>query len=47
MTSPRDFLNVVDYLVPELQRRGRYKTEYKGKTLRRISPHSADLRRMG
>ena len=34
MTSPRDFLNVVDYLVPELQRRGRYKTEYKGKTLR-------------
>jgi alkanesulfonate monooxygenase SsuD/methylene tetrahydromethanopterin reductase-like flavin-dependent oxidoreductase (luciferase family) len=34
MTTPRDFLNVVDYLVPELQRRGRYRTRYPGKTLR-------------
>jgi FMN-dependent oxidoreductase (nitrilotriacetate monooxygenase family) len=34
MTTPRDFLNVVDYLVPELQRRGRYRTSYPGKTLR-------------
>jgi alkanesulfonate monooxygenase SsuD/methylene tetrahydromethanopterin reductase-like flavin-dependent oxidoreductase (luciferase family) len=32
-TSPRDFLNVVDFLVPELQRRGRYRTVYEGKTL--------------
>jgi FMN-dependent oxidoreductase (nitrilotriacetate monooxygenase family) len=32
-TSPRDFLNVVDFLVPELQRRGRYRTAYEGKTL--------------
>ena len=34
MTTPRDFLNVVDYLVPELQRRGRYRKEYPGATLR-------------
>jgi hypothetical protein len=34
MTTPRDFLNVVDYLVPELQRRGRYRTRYPGKTLK-------------
>jgi FMN-dependent oxidoreductase (nitrilotriacetate monooxygenase family) len=31
---PRDLLNVVDYLVPELQRRGRFRTKYAGKTLR-------------
>jgi FMN-dependent oxidoreductase (nitrilotriacetate monooxygenase family) len=31
--SPRDLLNVVDFLVPELQRRGRFRTEYTGKTL--------------
>lgn len=31
---PRDLLNVIDYLVPELQRRGRFRTEYKGQTLR-------------
>jgi FMN-dependent oxidoreductase (nitrilotriacetate monooxygenase family) len=34
MTTPRDFLNVVDYLVPELQRRGRYRKAYPGNTLR-------------
>ena len=32
--TPRDLLNVVDFLVPELQRRGRYRREYTGKTLR-------------
>ena len=31
--SPRDLLNVVDFLVPELQRRGRFRTEYAGTTL--------------
>jgi len=34
MTTPRDYLDVVDFLVPELQRRGRYKTAYKEGTLR-------------
>jgi FMN-dependent oxidoreductase (nitrilotriacetate monooxygenase family) len=32
-STPRDLLNVVDFLVPELQRRGRFRTEYRGKTL--------------
>jgi FMN-dependent oxidoreductase (nitrilotriacetate monooxygenase family) len=33
--APRDImLNLVDYLVPELQRRGRYRRSYEGKTLR-------------
>jgi alkanesulfonate monooxygenase SsuD/methylene tetrahydromethanopterin reductase-like flavin-dependent oxidoreductase (luciferase family) len=27
-STPRDLLNVVDFLVPELQRRGRFRTEY-------------------
>jgi FMN-dependent oxidoreductase (nitrilotriacetate monooxygenase family) len=31
--TPRDLLNVVDFLIPELQRRGRFRTEYEGKTL--------------
>jgi FMN-dependent oxidoreductase (nitrilotriacetate monooxygenase family) len=31
--SPRDLLNVVDFLVPELQRRGRFRTSYEGETL--------------
>ena len=31
---PRDILSVVDLLIPELQRRGRYRTAYAGKTLR-------------
>ena len=34
MATPRDLLNVVDYLVPELQRRGRFRTRYEGRTLR-------------
>ncbi len=33
-STPRDVLNVIDYLVPELQRRGRFRTSYEGKTLR-------------
>jgi FMN-dependent oxidoreductase (nitrilotriacetate monooxygenase family) len=33
-SSPRDLLNVVDFLVPELQRRGRFRTEYEGTTLK-------------
>ena len=33
--APRDVLqNIVNYLVPELQRRDRYRTSYEGKTLR-------------
>jgi FMN-dependent oxidoreductase (nitrilotriacetate monooxygenase family) len=32
--APRDLLGVVDYLVPELQRRGRFRREYMGDTLR-------------
>jgi hypothetical protein len=30
--TPRELLSVVDFLVPELQRRGRFRTEYEGKT---------------
>jgi FMN-dependent oxidoreductase (nitrilotriacetate monooxygenase family) len=33
-STPRDLLNVVDFLVPELRRRGLFRTEYDGKTLR-------------
>lgn len=32
--SPRDLLNVVDFLVPELQRRGRFRTEYESTLLK-------------
>jgi len=32
--TPRDLAGVVDYLVPELQRRGRFRTEYKSRLLR-------------
>lgn len=31
--SPRDLLNLVDFLIPELRRRGRFRTEYTGRTL--------------
>lgn len=34
MGVPRDLLNVIDFLIPELQRRGRFRTGYGGKTLR-------------
>ena len=29
-----DLAGIVEYLVPELQRRGRFRTEYTGRTLR-------------
>jgi len=32
--APRDLLNVVDFLVPELRRRGRFREAYEGNTLR-------------
>jgi FMN-dependent oxidoreductase (nitrilotriacetate monooxygenase family) len=32
-TTPRDIMDVVDLLVPELQRRGRFRTSYEGRTL--------------
>lgn len=32
--SPRDTLDVVEFLIPELQRRGRFRTQYEGRTLR-------------
>ncbi len=31
---PGDFVDIVDYLLPEMQRRGRLRTRYEGKTLR-------------
>jgi FMN-dependent oxidoreductase (nitrilotriacetate monooxygenase family) len=34
IATPRDLLNVVDFLIPELQRRGLYPTAYRGTTLR-------------
>jgi alkanesulfonate monooxygenase SsuD/methylene tetrahydromethanopterin reductase-like flavin-dependent oxidoreductase (luciferase family) len=34
ISTPRDLLNVTGYLVPELQRRGRFRTEYEGRTLK-------------
>ena len=52
---PETFVNVVDLLVPELQRRGRYKQAYRGGTLRdklfgraRLAePHPATVHRWG
>jgi FMN-dependent oxidoreductase (nitrilotriacetate monooxygenase family) len=32
--APRDLMNVVDFLVPELRRRGRFREAYEGTTLR-------------
>ncbi len=34
VSVPADLTRIVDLLVPELQRRGRFRTEYKGRTLR-------------
>ena len=34
ITSPGDLIGIVDLLVPELQRRGRFRTEYSRHTLR-------------
>ncbi len=33
VAMPHDMTNIVDLLVPELQRRGRYRTAYRGRTL--------------
>ncbi len=33
-SAQRDLLDVVDFLVPELRRRGRFRTKYEGRTLR-------------
>ncbi|MFL6795837.1 MAG: NtaA/DmoA family FMN-dependent monooxygenase [Xanthobacteraceae bacterium] len=33
-TTPRDMMDIVDFLIPELQRRGRFRTKYEGATLR-------------
>jgi len=34
VVTPETFVDIADLLVPELQRRGRYKTEYAAGTLR-------------
>ena len=34
VSTPHDWINVVGMLVPELQRRGRFRTRYEGRTLR-------------
>ena len=34
ISMPGDLFDMVAYLIPELQRRGRFRTEYRGKTLR-------------
>jgi alkanesulfonate monooxygenase SsuD/methylene tetrahydromethanopterin reductase-like flavin-dependent oxidoreductase (luciferase family) len=34
VSMPFDLANIVDLLVPELQRRGRFRREYRGRTLR-------------
>jgi long-chain alkane monooxygenase len=34
VVTPETFVDIADLLVPELQRRGRYKTEYRPGTLR-------------
>ena len=33
-TTPRDMMDIIDFLIPELQRRGRFRTRYEGRTLR-------------
>ena len=33
-TTPRDTMDIIDFLIPELQRRGRFRTKYEGATLR-------------
>jgi alkanesulfonate monooxygenase SsuD/methylene tetrahydromethanopterin reductase-like flavin-dependent oxidoreductase (luciferase family) len=33
VSMPHDLANIVDFLVPELQRRGRFRREYTGQTL--------------
>ena len=36
-TTPRDTMDIIDFLIPELQRRGRFRTSYEGSTLRENS----------
>jgi FMN-dependent oxidoreductase (nitrilotriacetate monooxygenase family) len=33
-STPRDMMDIIDFLIPELQRRGRFRTKYEGETLR-------------
>lgn len=33
-STPRDMMDIIDFLIPELQRRGRFRTKYEGATLR-------------
>jgi len=33
-STPRDTMDIIDFLIPELQRRGRFRTKYEGATLR-------------
>ena len=56
VVTPETFADVADLLVPELQRRGRYKTEYRPGTLREklfgagprlVVPHPGAVRRTG
>ncbi len=56
VVTPETFADVADLLVPELQRRGRYKTEYRPGTLREklfgngprlVLPHPGAARRTG
>lgn len=39
-STPRDMMDIIDFLIPELQRRGRFRTQYEGRTLRdNLSAH--------
>ena len=38
-TTPRDMMDIVDFLIPELQRRDRFRTRYEGRTLRENLSH--------
>ena len=33
-STPRDMMDIIDFLIPELQRRGLYRTRYDATTLR-------------
>ena len=39
-STPGDTIEIIDFLIPELQRRGRFRTKYEGETLREnLSAH--------
>jgi FMN-dependent oxidoreductase (nitrilotriacetate monooxygenase family) len=38
-TTPRDMMDIIDFLIPELQRRGRFRSRYEGRTLRENLSH--------